>query len=249
MARITISLAVILVEATGNTQWSLPILFTVLASKWIGDFFNEGIYDIHIGLKRIPLLNHFPDYSTMTLRASDVMTQTVVTLNTTVSVRELVDVLASCSHHGFPVVEAGTGQLHGMIERGVLHNLLMYGNRYGALTLPGSGAVPGQEQDEQQEPQALLMPYKHMAENQACFPSLQSIVDGLSEEDKTAELNLLPYTDSSTLAIQESSTLRRAHSLFRMLGVRHLPVLRKNGSLCGIISRKDLISTPRRNAV
>merc|ERR1712048_1511073 len=56
MARITISLAVILMEASGTVQWALPIFVTTMCSKWTGDVFTIGLYDIHIGLKNIPLL-------------------------------------------------------------------------------------------------------------------------------------------------------------------------------------------------
>merc|ERR1719399_352012 len=80
MARITISLAVILMEATGNTQWSLPVLFTVAASKWAGDFFNRGLYDIHILIKNVPLLEAFAEHDMKKMRVSDVMVREVKTI-------------------------------------------------------------------------------------------------------------------------------------------------------------------------
>ena len=52
----TISLTVILIESTNNIQYGLPIMITLMIAKWTGDYFNEGIYDIHILLKKIPLL-------------------------------------------------------------------------------------------------------------------------------------------------------------------------------------------------
>ena len=33
---------------------SLSFVFQV--AKWTGDFFNKGIYDIHVGLRGVPLL-------------------------------------------------------------------------------------------------------------------------------------------------------------------------------------------------
>jgi len=37
----TISLTVIIIEATGNLLYSLPIMLAVLVAKWVGDYFNE----------------------------------------------------------------------------------------------------------------------------------------------------------------------------------------------------------------
>ena len=49
-SRITISLTVILVETTGNVLYILPIIFVITIAKWVGDYFNIGIYDMHIVL-------------------------------------------------------------------------------------------------------------------------------------------------------------------------------------------------------
>ena len=37
----TISLTVIIIEATGNLYYALPIMIAIMISKWVGDFFNE----------------------------------------------------------------------------------------------------------------------------------------------------------------------------------------------------------------
>ena len=52
----TISLTVILLEATGDMQYVLPLMLTVMAARFTGNVFNEGLYDIHIHLKNIPFL-------------------------------------------------------------------------------------------------------------------------------------------------------------------------------------------------
>ena len=37
----TISLTVIIIEATGNITFGLPVMVVLMVSKWIGDLFNE----------------------------------------------------------------------------------------------------------------------------------------------------------------------------------------------------------------
>ncbi len=56
VVRMTVSLTVILIESTGQIEYGLPLLVVLMVAKWVGDLFNEGIYDIHIELKEIPLL-------------------------------------------------------------------------------------------------------------------------------------------------------------------------------------------------
>ena len=44
VVRMTISLTVILIEATGNLTYGFPIMVVLMVAKWVGDFFNEGTY-------------------------------------------------------------------------------------------------------------------------------------------------------------------------------------------------------------
>lgn len=55
----TISITVILIEATGNLKYSLPLMFTIMIAKWVGDWFNNGIYDNDIENAQLPLLSEY----------------------------------------------------------------------------------------------------------------------------------------------------------------------------------------------
>lgn len=52
----TLSLCVILLEATGNMTLVLPITIVLIVSKQVADYFNDGIYDTHIHLWGVPIL-------------------------------------------------------------------------------------------------------------------------------------------------------------------------------------------------
>ena len=39
-----------------QVMFSFPLMTTLIVAKWVGDHFNKGIYDIHIHLKKVPLL-------------------------------------------------------------------------------------------------------------------------------------------------------------------------------------------------
>ncbi|CAG0900265.1 unnamed protein product [Cyprideis torosa] len=82
IVRMTISLTVILIEATGNISFGLPLMITLMVAKWIGDYFNEGIYDIHIQLKGVPILPWKPPPLSNFIYAAEVMSHPVVTLRT-----------------------------------------------------------------------------------------------------------------------------------------------------------------------
>lgn len=48
----TISLTVILIEATGNIAFGLPLMLTLICAKWMGDFFNEVRINIYFFLSK-----------------------------------------------------------------------------------------------------------------------------------------------------------------------------------------------------
>ncbi|GLE00184.1 hypothetical protein PINS_up008911 [Pythium insidiosum] len=104
MARMTISLTVIILECTGVIEWGLPIMLALMAARWIGNSFNEGLYDIHIHLKHLPFLEFDPPYYARYLRVENIMSKPPVTVPYIARVGEIYDILKTYNHGGFPVV-------------------------------------------------------------------------------------------------------------------------------------------------
>jgi len=134
VVRMTISLTVIMIEATGNLTYGFPIMVVLIISKWVGDYFNEGLYDIHIQLAGVPLLGWEPPPLSANTYASEVMSHPVVTLNPMETVGNIVDVLKSTTHNGFPVTDPPDppatgrtfGKMRGLILRSELITLLQH---------------------------------------------------------------------------------------------------------------------------
>lgn len=104
VVRMTISLTVILIESTNEISYGLPIMITLMVAKWSGDLFNEGLYDIHIKLKRVPLLEWAIPQEMYRLKASDVMESCLSYIYPHTRVQSIVGILKTTAHNAFPVV-------------------------------------------------------------------------------------------------------------------------------------------------
>lgn len=105
VVRMTISLTVIIIEATGCISFGLPIMLCLMVSKWVADSFIEGLYDLAIHFANVPFLDWEPPLRSYSIYASDAMSPNVKVLRTTETVANLVHILRTTTHNGFPVVD------------------------------------------------------------------------------------------------------------------------------------------------
>jgi len=102
---------VIILECTGTYTFALPLTSALLTSRFCGNWFNAGIYDLHIHLRNWPLLvDHLPKALGKRMRVSDIMSSPVVTLPPVAVVQDIVRVLRETRHNLFPIVAGG--QVH-----------------------------------------------------------------------------------------------------------------------------------------
>ena len=244
VVRMTISLTVILIEATGNLTYGFPIMVVLMVAKWVGDYFNEGIYDIHIQLAGVPLLSWDPPPLSATTYASEVMSHPVVTLSTIERVGHVVDILKSTEHNGFPVVDpiGGSsdrrtfGKVRGLILRSELI-VLLQNKIFSELYAEWEGRV---------DMSLFRMAYPR-------YPDISRV--NVSTTERDYQMDLRPVMNPTPSTILHSASLPQMFRRFRALGLvsgqpsapslslllqRHMLVTNDNNEVVGVVTRKDL---------
>ncbi|KAL7554548.1 hypothetical protein ACHAWF_018010, partial [Thalassiosira exigua] len=215
MARMTISLTVILLEATGNMQYVLPLMMTLMAARFTGNVFNEGLYDIHIHLKHIPFLE--PEVPTIAERheivAGQVMSTEVKCLRPVERVGIVYDLLKNIQHSNFPIVDtASSGTLYGTASRSVLCTLLQrraFGQPHhlnnGQYRANSDG---GADYAELLGPKR-LSPLVQWDTIERVYPNYPTIDDvQLRPGDRNCWLDLRPYANTAPYTINETASIQ-----------------------------------------
>ncbi|KAK1739367.1 CLC family voltage-gated chloride channel protein [Skeletonema marinoi] len=254
MARMTISLTVILLEATGNMQYCLPLMMTLMSARFVGNVFNEGLYDIHIHLKHIPFLE--PDVPTIAERheivAGQVMSTEVKCLRPVERVGVVYDLLKNAQHGNFPIVDtASSGTLYGTASRTMLCTLLQR-RAFGQPHDVNNGqnhSNTGEDYAELLGPKR-LSPLVQWDTLERVYPRYPTIDDvELRPGDRNCWLDLRPYANTAPYTINETASIQRTYRLFRTLGLRFLCVVNHNNQVVGIITRVDLLPDSLSDAI
>jgi chloride channel 7 len=228
MARMTISLTVILIESTGDLKHGLAIMLTLITAKWVGDYFNEGLYDIHIHLKGLQFLEWFsPDVADFLL-AMDIMTTKVQCFSETEKVSNVLRVLERYDHNCFPIVADGKSRsFRGIILRKHLITILKSKQFFDHKPNPYENPPTLTEDDFE-----------------GCYPRYPTLPDVRIPQRilMNAWIDLTPYMNPAPYVIQEHSPVSHVFNIFRTMGLRHLCVVNKINEIVGIITRSDLSS-------
>ncbi|KAM0934902.1 putative CBS domain, chloride channel, voltage gated, chloride channel, core [Dioscorea sansibarensis] len=238
--RMTVSLCVIFLELTNNLSL-LPItMLVLLISKTVGDGFNPSIYEIILELKGLPFLDAKPEPWMRNLTVGDLAAAkpSLVCLQGIEKVSNVVEVLKSTLHNGFPVVDqdfpstagapSATTELHGIILRAHLIAVL---RKKWFLT-------------EKRRTQDWEIRERFTSEDLAEKSSnVDEIV--LTEEEKEMYIDLHPFTNNTPYTVVETMSVAKALVLFRELALRHLLIVPKYqgagiSPVVGILTRQDL---------
>ncbi|PNW78323.1 hypothetical protein CHLRE_09g402051v5 [Chlamydomonas reinhardtii] len=109
VTRMTVALAVIMIEVSSDVHMLLPVLVAIMTAKWVADAACHSLYHGLLEVKCVPFLPGEPvsAFSLDLLPVSHVMASPVVCLRQRMTIREITDVLRRCKHNGFPVLRDG----------------------------------------------------------------------------------------------------------------------------------------------
>jgi len=239
MARMTISLTVILLEATGDMQYVLPLMLTLMCARFTGNVFNEGLYDIHIQLKKIPFLE--PEVPSIAEKyeivAGQVMSTDVKCLRPIERAGVVYDLLRSCAHGSFPIVDtASSGTLYGTASRDMLCTLLQR-KAYGSPDVLTDDNEAGLSLGPKRV--SPLVQWETLEKVYPKYPTIEDI--DMRSADRNCLIDLRPYANTAPYTVNETASIQRTYRLFRTLGLRFLCVVNHNNQVVGIITRKDLL--------
>lgn len=226
IVRMTLSLTVIMVEATSNVTYGFPIMLVLMTAKLVGDYFIEGLYDIHIQLQSVPFLHWEAPMISHSLTSREVMSAPVTCLKRMEKVGFIVDILSdtSSNHNGFPVVEnKPPSRLCGLILRSQLIVLLKH-------------KVFVERANLGQTHKRLML--KDFRDAYPRFPPIQSI--HVSQDERDCLMDLTEFMNPSPYTVPQAASLTRVFKLFRALGLRHLVVVDNQNRVVGMVTRKDL---------
>jgi len=258
MARITISLTVIMIECTGDIRYGLPLMLTLSASKFVGDWFGPGLYDMIIRKRGWPFLEAEPPAAKLGLTVNDVMNSRVHSLSSVCTVKQIIQAL------------------QGQGEDGVSSNAVavMYGIGFAKESSnskpDGSSSVISKEEQagqkffgyvlgyqlttilkrkvfaktaEEARSASLILPWSAFEAAYPRYPSFASVTsDGnFNQEELNSWVNLEPYMHKTPLTMYPDAPVQQAYTVFRTLGLRHLWILsRDSQQVVGLVTRKSL---------
>ncbi|XP_017223054.1 chloride channel protein CLC-d isoform X2 [Daucus carota subsp. sativus] len=233
--RMTVSLCVIMVEITNNLKLLPLIMLVLLISKAVGDAFNEGLYEEQARLRGIPLLESRPKYQMRQMTAKEACgNQKVVYFPRVAKVADVVSILMSNSHNGFPVIDhtrSGETLVIGLVLRS--HLLVLLQSKADFQHSPLPSALRGRS-----------LPIRHRISEFVKPASSKglSIHDiHLSHDDLEMYIDLAPFVNPSPYIVPDDMSLTKVYNLFRQLGLRHIFVVPRASRVLGVITRKDLL--------
>ncbi|CAK4683815.1 hypothetical protein LEN26_005800 [Aphanomyces euteiches] len=241
VTRMTISLTIILLEATGDLQFALPLMMTLMPARWIGNLLSPGLYEAHIRCRGIPFLDWGPPPSAEHMSVLQVTTSDMAyCLGKRERVGSIVAALAQRPHQtSWAVVDrrydAQLGVyenlLEGTIQRHVLVSLLRHKSTWTPFHARNATESESGLPDDSD-----VLDVEAAPDDDDVDASL------MSTADMDCFVNLELYVNPSPTQINVEASAAQAYRQFRALGLSLMCVVSKRGELVGVVTRTQLHS-------
>jgi chloride channel 3/4/5 len=233
VSRMTISLAVIMFELTGQLEYVVPHMIAILVAKWVADSISEeGVYDLAQTVLGHPFLD--PDTAIAITRRQNLLVEVLIPPQQTMD--EITVHVPLTNKVPFSVLQRKLDQLRG---RGLMDAGLVLVQTHPHSSIPTlQGYIA---QGELEFGLTKLVPRQDPAQPEFMIRLLGHLVDDDPSPD-TLEVDLTPFVDRTPLSICARAPLEYAVEMFSKLGLRYLCVTEEGtGRLNGVILKKRLV--------
>lgn len=219
VTQVSVSLVVIMFELTGGLSHLLPTMIGILAAKMVCTLFGvEGIYDMHINLKRLPFLDT-KQHVSHTVPARTIMRPPrAVIPELGASIGALRQLLNDYKYYGFPIVRTEA-------------DMILTGN---VVRKELDIAIRRAMEDPRVDDDTLVSFKGEFNETD------NANIQRLSQNNEIV-LNFAGFRDRFLSQVSPETPVSDVYDCFSALGVRMCFVTR-HGSLIGLISKKDIIA-------
>lgn len=216
VTQVSVSLVVTMFELTGGLSHLLPTMFGILAAKMVCDYSGlEGIYDMHINIKRFPFLDS-KHHVSHTVAARVIMRPPLVVIpESGITLDWLKKLLKDNHFYGFRIVHYESDMiLTGYITRQELMTAIDRATNDREVNMETPVSFKG-EFDQHE-------------------------VNQITTQHDVI-LNFAGYRDRYLCQVNQETPVSDVYDCFSLLGV-HMCYVTRHGELLGLISKKDIIA-------
>ncbi|KAJ4986632.1 voltage gated chloride channel [Stagonosporopsis vannaccii] len=235
VSRMTISLAVIMLELTGELSYVVPHMVAILVAKWVADAISaEGVYDLAQSVLGHPFLDG--DVALQAVRKTGLTVRSLIPPQ-----RTMDDITVEVPRTNSVPCSVLRTKLHSLQQRGLMDaGLVLVQTRPPSTTAILQGYMPQHE---------LAHALARSAPSIPLSPSQQDLsvrllghgTDHVPPLD-AIEVDLSPYVDRAPLVLSEGAPLEYAVEMFAKLGLRYLCVTSEGtGGLVGVVIKKRVV--------
>ena len=264
VTRLPLTFTVVLLELTDDFIHLIPIMVAMIFGKIVGDFLSHHtIYHGLLETRHIPFLDPQVPKTASLLLAEHVMNEPPHFFLAKPKVSQVLSTLEESPHNGFPVMDYVTCSkqpspqssssstpcdqltLVGFIPRRTLKILLLHkvfiSNPQDSLIED----IDSEGLDTNAANVTKLLYGSLIWQNAQDLPTFSDIksklLDSLSQATETQYLDLHPFMNPAPLVVPRNAMVSFVYEAFLTLGYTHVFVRESDGTLCGVISRKDLM--------